>query len=1101
MCSSDLAFGTIELVDIENQIATLHLVDGELRGIHLQDFCRGIFHNLEGNPTTSGKDSSGFDTMAGFSTSYFTPTELLDDGKSFKYDLKPGTTVHPCESMKFAVYGNPVDTSRQASAYDTRTYKRYLKGVDTWEITTDNIAMQFGDCSGLTINGVDMSGYSAYLNNVYITGVIKWLEDNIDKFKGKDAYIVELSSYYAIVNVNNQGQIDDSIYDLVNIVSGENYVYTGTSQIVQVKYKIQTKVQVSTQSSTLEYVESNPGEGEYSLSVVATGCTWEKYGDYLTIKSISEDFATLEITVNLEGKASILKTFQVKRVYDGQSIYVLNLTNDSATLPADNNGNVTDFSSSASEVQLYLGMSLVTDAVFSIKSATTGITAVLDGNQLSITAMTAPIKTGIVEIEAKVSGVSVGTIVYSVSKAFAGADGQEAVIYSLSTSATVIKKDKSGNLDVTTLTCTGYKTVGNALPVVDSTLVLKYKRSDDSSWQTYSSGIPILSTTTAIEIKLYASDGTTQLDSERIPVVIDGTDGKDGIDGTNGLNGADGVNGSDGTSIVWKGEYSSHPSNPQNGWAYKNTTDKKSYVYQSGVWYQMTIDGTDGTNGTNGMSIVWKGELSSPPSSPATNWAYRDTDNGRVYIYNGIAWALMVLDGSDGTDGTNGSNGLSVYITYNDSASEPSNPTGGGTSDGWHTNSTSVVRWMSQKVSDSATSGAWGNPILIRGTDGEDGAQGIPGCILRQSEWATGVEYRNDEALTSGTRYLDIAIVTTGANSFNAYKCKVTHTSSASIPVTNTTYWQEFSTLTPIYTPLILAQNSKIKFMQGNQLLIMKSDGITIAAGLVGGDYPLWIGGATPEDAPFKVSITGKMIGTDVELTGKITATDGKIAGLKISGNSLTNEGFDNDAYIIIRNDTRGSFAGIGGNTLPASSGVRAVARFQNEDISDFFGIGINYAMVLSAKGGSDNIALDIWGGTINGFATTPKIISSSQTLLRGAASYACLNAGGTDITLTMPTADVCDNGMIITIKRVGDGKVYLRAGSSKHREYSGSFYTDTSYGSYMNYDGGYYQYGSTSHQLRTNEVLTYQFFRDLEYTVSGTTYKGCWMQINRTSY
>lgn len=313
-----IAFGTIESVDIENQIATLHLVDGELRGIHLQDFCRGIFHNLEGNSTSPGKDENGFDIMPGFSTTYFTPTELLEDGASFKYSLKPGTTIHPCASMKFAVYGNPIDKSRQSSAYDTRTYKRYLKSVDTWEITADNIAMQFGDCSGLVIDGVDLSGYSAYLNNIYITGVIKWLEDNIDKLKGKDAYIVELSSYYAIVNVNSQGQIDDSVYDLVNIVSGENYTYTGDYQIVQVKYKIQTKVQVSTQSAVLEYVESDPGDGQYSLSVVATGCTWEKYGDYLTLKSISEDFATLEITVNCEGTVSILKTFQVKRVYDGQ---------------------------------------------------------------------------------------------------------------------------------------------------------------------------------------------------------------------------------------------------------------------------------------------------------------------------------------------------------------------------------------------------------------------------------------------------------------------------------------------------------------------------------------------------------------------------------------------------------------------------------------------------------------------------------------------------------------------------------------------------------------------------------------------------------------
>lgn len=206
----------------------------------------------------------------------------------------------------------------------------------------------------------------------------------------------------------------------------------------------------------------------------------------------------------------------------------------------------------------------------------------------------------------------------------------------------------------------------------------------------------------------------------------DGTDGKDGNDGApgkDGMNGADGINGKDGTSIVWKGSYVSHPSNPQNGWAYKNTTDGKSYVYQDGTWYQMTIDGVDGANGkdgADGLDIVWKGDLSTPPINPLKNWVYRDTDNGRVYIYNGTAWALMVTDGNDGATGAAGSDGLSVYITYHDSESQPAVPTGNGTSDGWHTNATNAVVWMSQKVAESASSGSWGTPIRAKGTDGED---------------------------------------------------------------------------------------------------------------------------------------------------------------------------------------------------------------------------------------------------------------------------------------------------------------------------------------------------------------------------------------------
>ena len=209
-----------------------------------------------------------------------------------------------------------------------------------------------------------------------------------------------------------------------------------------------------------------------------------------------------------------------------------------------------------------------------------------------------------------------------------------------------------------------------------------------------------------------------------------GDKGDTGEKGGDGTNGADGINGKDGTSIVWKGSYVSHPSNPQNGWAYKNTTDGKSYVYQDGTWYQMTIDGVDGANGkdgTDGLDIVWKGDLSAPPANPVKNWVYRDIDNGRVYIYNGTAWALMVADGNDGATGAAGSDGLSVYITYHDSESQPAVPTGNGTSDGWHTNATNAVIWMSQKVAASSSTGSWGTPIRIKGIKGDTGPQGVPG--------------------------------------------------------------------------------------------------------------------------------------------------------------------------------------------------------------------------------------------------------------------------------------------------------------------------------------------------------------------------------------
>lgn len=131
------------------------------------------------------------------------------------------------------------------------------------------------------------------------------------------------------------------------------------------------------------------------------------------------------------------------------------------------------------------------------------------------------------------------------------------------------------------------------------------------------------------------------------------------------------------------------------------------------------LDGINGEDGKDGLSITWKGDLSSAPANPQKNWAYRNTSNGIVYIYNGAAWELMVADGQDGTDGTDGTDGLSVFITYHDSEDEPSRPTGSGTSGGWHTNATKDVVWISQKVASSASSGTWGDPIRFKGLPGK----------------------------------------------------------------------------------------------------------------------------------------------------------------------------------------------------------------------------------------------------------------------------------------------------------------------------------------------------------------------------------------------
>jgi len=162
---------------------------------------------------------------------------------------------------------------------------------------------------------------------------------------------------------------------------------------------------------------------------------------------------------------------------------------------------------------------------------------------------------------------------------------------------------------------------------------------------------------------------------------------------------------------------------------------------------------------------------------------------------------------------------------------------------------------------------------------------GQTGMILRTREWNNGgtggITYHNDEDLETETRYLDIVTVTSGAGTFTAYKCKKTHTTTSSSPiaVTNTTYWEQMNSMEPIYTPLIMAAYGQIYFAQTNQLLVMKNDGSTVAAGMGGGDFPIWAGAVNPNNAPFRVSQAGVLRATGAYLEGEVHATRGEFTG------------------------------------------------------------------------------------------------------------------------------------------------------------------------------------------------------------------------------
>lgn len=179
--------GVIESVDKDQKLVTLKLEEGEIGAVAVGDICMGIFHDFDpsNNATADSDDGRGNRTFAGFATVYFRITEVLGDrNERFRYELRPLSAtftkqLDPMESMTFVAYGSFTNPARRSSRYSTRTYQRYLRNVSDWEFTAENIAAQFGDLTNLSVFGIQMSGYSAYLDNIYLQGMVSSLDKKV----------------------------------------------------------------------------------------------------------------------------------------------------------------------------------------------------------------------------------------------------------------------------------------------------------------------------------------------------------------------------------------------------------------------------------------------------------------------------------------------------------------------------------------------------------------------------------------------------------------------------------------------------------------------------------------------------------------------------------------------------------------------------------------------------------------------------------------------------------------------------------------------------------------------------------------------------------
>lgn len=1044
--------GIIESVDTTAQTITLKLEEGEIGSPRVGDICMGIFHNLNTseNATADYDDGRGNRRFAGFATCYFRITEELDTTtyKTFKYQLRPvsgayPTQYHPAASMTFVGYGSFSNEDRQTSRYETRTYQRYLTGVSDWEFTASNIAAQYGDLSNLSVFGINMTGYSAYLNNIYMSGVIHQFTPGGEEVPT----IIDRGVWSATETYNRNDDVYWNNGHWRCLVDGtktepgkdaEEWVYLGGYGVLETV-------------SIFKKSESEPAKPT-ELKIPPEGWTTET----LPMSDQRPTWMCTGTVVDGEVKSwSAPQRVSGEPGSDGKDgkdyEWIFARTSQykaPAQPPTAQQDDYIPSSSETSDGQVWTDDAVGPDSDTPYEWASKRVKVNGMWGKFTDPALWAKFS---FDGAPGVDGTDVEWIFKRTSSNTApntpsGSDEDGYVPSGWTNNPTGPNSERPYEW-----TCVRYKTGGHWSGYSAASLWAKW--SFDGADGVDGEGVEYIFTRTETEDPGTVPDVPDVAEYDNPPAPW--TDDPTGVDATyryewvSKRNKVEGVWGAFSSPSIWaRYSYDGQPGN-WTSYVFKNSDTEPakptSYDPIPSGW----------SDAPTGVGIWWMSK------------ATIDASTGKAG-----AWSTPIR--VTGEDGEPGPHTDFKYAKNNSTTTAPALVKTDRTPAGWSDTPPSLSSgeylWMTQAEIDAddnllhPTVG-WATPVRISGEQGpkgddgapgEDGApgkDGLQGCITRLTEWASGVEYRNDlDLVSNGPRYIDV--VTIYANNKQLkFQCGQTHTSSNSNKPTAgsaSAYWQQLNDMVPIYTPLLFAENAVINFLQGMEFVVHNSKTDisvnTIIAGLVGGDIPLFVGSNTPSNAPFRVAKDGAFVATKADITGTINASSGTIGGFKIDESSLTatdsfGEMLLSSNLIRFTNDNTKLY--LGGNTWPGSMGgalygpIRAeVSRSAAGGTAGNVGVYINVTGAALSDGPttaarqSGNHALYIPEGFITGFRLRNVRTSSNRTLT-DMDSVVFSTATG-EITLTLPSSP--KQGQIYFIRKVGSGNVKLKRGNTQHR-------------------------------------------------------------------
>ena len=1050
--------GIIESVDTTAQTITLKLEEGEIGSPRVGDICMGIFHNLNTseNATADYDDGRGNRRFAGFATCYFRITEELDTAtyKTFKYQLRPvsgayPTQYHPAASMTFVGYGSFSNEDRQTSRYETRTYQRYLTGVSDWEFTASNIAAQYGDLSNLSIFGIEMRGYSAYLNNIYMSGVIQQFTPGGEEVPT----IIDRGVWSATETYNRNDDVYWNNGHWRCLVDGtktepgkdaEEWVYLGgygVLETISIFKKSENEPAKPTElkippegwtTETLPMSDQRPTwmctgtvvDGEVKSWSAPQRVSGEPGSDGKDGKDYEWIFArTSEYKAPAQPPTSQQDDYvpSPSETSDGQ------VWTDDAVGPDSD----TPYEWASKRVKVNGMWGKFTDPALWAKFSFDGAPGV-DGT----------------DVEWIFKRTSSNTAPNTPS----GSDEDGYVPSGWTNNPTGPNSERPYEW-----TCVRYKTGGHWSGYSAASLWAKW--SFDGADGVDGEGVEYIFTRTETEDPGTVPDVPDVAEYDNPPAPW--TDDPTGVDATyryewvSKRNKVEGVWGAFSSPSIWaRYSYDGQPGN-WTSYVFKNSDTEPakptSYDPIPSGW----------SDAPTGVGIWWMSK------------ATIDASTGKAG-----AWSTPIR--VTGEDGEPGPHTDFKYAKNNSTTTAPALVKTDRTPAGWSDTPPSLSSgeylWMTQAEIDAddnllhPTVG-WATPVRISGEQGpkgddgapgEDGApgkDGLQGCITRLTEWASGVEYRNDlDLVSNGPRYIDV--VTIYANNKQLkFQCSQTHTSSASnkpAAGSASAYWQQLNDMVPIYTPLLFAENAVINFLQGMEFVVHNSKTDisvnTIIAGLVGGDIPLFVGSNTPSNAPFRVAKDGSFVATKADITGTINASNGTIGGFEIgeswlvSQTSLGKEIWSNrlSAARVLLECKGGSYTNsfdamaypLGSSGYSDHSVLSVAINRESYNATNRYNIGIN----VSAEGEynensqigdipNGNHAILLRNGDICGFRLFSRTLTGRWTLNDYESIVFNDTASMNYVTLPSEPKD----GQIYFIRKIGKGNVTIQTGGLTH--------------------------------------------------------------------